>query len=213
MVSFCFLLPHLERIAIAPSPATRFLRYSINTTACDVSPFAPVTTKVPWPRPTRMYESSAFPLLSSIYKNKPPRRFFRALLAVTVTLLPPFFTSLRRRHHHLSAGLSTARKALIQHDFINVEYAASNYFFTDQVVSKDYMPVERNFIRLMELNSALTRQHLYLMCLDGESFEFFTASMGIRCLPLSRLHLSSTGELWGLRVHVVSCLVSGTYSE
>lgn len=75
-----------------------------------------------------------------------------------------------------------------------------------QVVSKDYLDVEENFIRLMELNSAFTREHLYLMCMDDESVPFF-ASRGIRCLPLSTLNLHSHDELWRLRVHVVSCLL------
>ena len=77
-----------------------------------------------------------------------------------------------------------------------------------QVVSKDYIPVERNFIRLMELNSALSRQHLYLVCMDDESLEFFAESMGIRCVPLSGFHLSSNRQLWVLRVRLLSCLVS-----
>ena len=68
--------------------------------------------------------------------------------------------------------------------------------------------MERNFIRLMELNSALSRQHLYLVCMDDESVEFFTGSMGIRCIPLSGFHLSSPQAIWTLRVRLVSCLVS-----
>ena len=79
-----------------------------------------------------------------------------------------------------------------------------------QVISKGFVDVERNFIRLMELNSAFTRQNMYLMCLDTASVESF-ASLGIRCVPLDTLQLSSEQDIWRTRVRVVSCLVVAGY--
>lgn len=79
-----------------------------------------------------------------------------------------------------------------------------------QVVSKGFVDVERNFIRLMELNSAFTRQNMYLTCLDSASVEMF-ASLGIRCVPLGALQMSSEHDIWRTRVRVVSCLVVAGY--
>ncbi|CAN0015047.1 unnamed protein product, partial [Laminaria digitata] len=79
-----------------------------------------------------------------------------------------------------------------------------------QVISKGFVDVERNFIRLMELNSPFTRQNMYLMCLDTASVESF-ASLGIRCVPLNKLQLSSEHDIWRKRVRVVSCLVIAGY--
>lgn len=68
-----------------------------------------------------------------------------------------------------------------------------------QVVSKDYIDVTRNFIRLMERNSALTRHHLFLMCMDDESLVFFEGAMGIRCVPMSAFDLPTHQDIWKLR--------------
>eukprot|EP00903_Cladosiphon_okamuranus_P010993 g10382.t1 len=76
-----------------------------------------------------------------------------------------------------------------------------------QVVSKDYIDLERNFIRLMERNSALTRHHLFMMCTDDESVAFFETSMGIRCVPIYPRHPLTHQEIWKLRLRVVSCLL------
>lgn len=76
-----------------------------------------------------------------------------------------------------------------------------------QVVSKDYVDVTRNFVRLMERNSALTRHHLFLMCMDDESLEFFETSMGIRCVPMSAFDLPTHQDIWKLRyVELLCCL-------
>ena len=79
-----------------------------------------------------------------------------------------------------------------------------------QVISKAYVDVERNFIRLMELNSDFTRQNMYLMCLDAASVEIFSA-LGIRCVPLGTLKYTSEHDIWKTRVRVVSCLVTAGY--
>lgn len=68
-----------------------------------------------------------------------------------------------------------------------------------QVVSKDYIPIERNFIRLMERNSSFNRHNLYLMCMDDASKVFFEKQMGVRCVPMSALHLPRHEEIWKLR--------------
>eukprot|EP00903_Cladosiphon_okamuranus_P018134 g16688.t1 len=76
-----------------------------------------------------------------------------------------------------------------------------------QVVSKDYIDVERSFIRSMESNSAFTRQDLYLMCADEESLHYFESTMGIRCISLAGHNVRSHADIWTLRVRVLSCLV------
>ncbi|CAN0172622.1 unnamed protein product [Scytosiphon promiscuus] len=76
-----------------------------------------------------------------------------------------------------------------------------------QVVSEDYIPIEQNFIRLMERNSAFNRHNLYLMCMDDTSKSFFEEQMGFRCVPISALSLPNHRQIWKLRVHVLSCLV------
>ncbi|CAM9501366.1 unnamed protein product, partial [Ectocarpus fasciculatus] len=76
-----------------------------------------------------------------------------------------------------------------------------------QVVSEDYASVQKNFIANMELHSAFSREHMYLVCLDEESVDIFGA-LGIRCVqygcmgcPMSRL------DVWALRVEVSICLL------
>lgn len=80
-----------------------------------------------------------------------------------------------------------------------------------QVVSQGYVDLERNFIRLMELNSAFTRQNLFLMCLDDASVPIF-AHLGIHCVPLGMLTLQTHEDLWKIRVNVLSCLVAEGYN-
>lgn len=79
-----------------------------------------------------------------------------------------------------------------------------------QIVSEDYVDVERNFIRLMELNSIFTRHHLYLMCMDDASVRIF-ASLGIRCVPLGMILFDTIHDLWKTRIRALSCLVMGGY--
>lgn len=76
-----------------------------------------------------------------------------------------------------------------------------------QIVTESYADLQRNFIRLMELNSSFTRENLYLMCLDDASVPIF-AALGIRCVPLAGLQLSSERDLWETRVRALSCLVT-----
>ncbi|CAM9633346.1 unnamed protein product [Scytosiphon promiscuus] len=76
-----------------------------------------------------------------------------------------------------------------------------------QVVSQDYIPIQQNFIRLMERNSCFTRHNLYLMCIDDASKSFFEEHMGIQCVPMSALDLLDHKDIWKLRVRVLSCLV------
>jgi len=76
-----------------------------------------------------------------------------------------------------------------------------------QVVSFDYIHVERNFIHVMEMNSDFTRDNLYVMCLDEES-TWSLLEMGIRCVPLGPSYSQhSRADVWKLRVQVISCLV------
>ncbi|CAM9541445.1 unnamed protein product [Scytosiphon promiscuus] len=76
-----------------------------------------------------------------------------------------------------------------------------------QVVSEEYIPMQQNFIRLMERNSSFNRHNLYLMCIDEASRSFFDKQMGIRCVPVGALHVSGPHDIWKLRVRVLSCLI------
>ena len=80
-----------------------------------------------------------------------------------------------------------------------------------QIVSEDYVDLERNFMRLMELNSVFTRHHLYLMCMDNASVQTF-ASLGIRCVPLDLLPFDSIHDVWKTRIRALSCLVMEGYN-
>lgn len=81
-----------------------------------------------------------------------------------------------------------------------------------QVVNKKYIEYQTNFINVMEMNSQFTKDNLFLMCLDDESFSTFT-SFGINCVNLENITegLSNEGEkrhkIWETRVEYVSCLV------
>lgn len=68
-----------------------------------------------------------------------------------------------------------------------------------QVVSKEYIPIQRNFIRLMERNSSFNRHNLYLMCMDDVSKAFFEKKMGVRCVPMSALDFPTHEDIWKLR--------------
>lgn len=77
----------------------------------------------------------------------------------------------------------------------------------NQVVSWDYINVQRNFVRVMEMNSEFTRDNLYVICLDEESASYLEVEMGIRCVPLGPMHERTRSFVWKLRVKVLSCLV------
>ena len=79
-----------------------------------------------------------------------------------------------------------------------------------QVVHESFVDMERNFVWLMELNSAFTRHHMYLMCTDDATVSIF-ASLGIRCVPLSALQFKSKADLWKTRIRALSCLVLEGY--
>ena len=79
-----------------------------------------------------------------------------------------------------------------------------------QMVSANFVDMERNFLWLMELNSAFTRHHIYLMCIDDVAVSIF-ASLGIRCVPLSALRFNSSADLWKTRIRALSCLVMEGY--
>lgn len=52
-----------------------------------------------------------------------------------------------------------------------------------QVVSHDFISVEKNFIILMEKNSGVTRESILLLCLDSLTVRTFT-NLGVRCAPV-----------------------------
>lgn len=80
-----------------------------------------------------------------------------------------------------------------------------------QVVSEGYLPVQKNFLLLMEANSRLTRENIYLLCLDEQS-EREIMKMGIRCAPMMEKWNRDLSFLWRLRVKVLTCLLEGGYN-
>ncbi|CAN0305813.1 unnamed protein product [Ascophyllum nodosum] len=80
-----------------------------------------------------------------------------------------------------------------------------------QVLTETYVPVEKNFIALMEANSGFSRENIYLMCLDKESVEA-VALMGIRCVPLVNYHHEQNADIWKLRIEIMLCLVEAGYN-
>lgn len=80
-----------------------------------------------------------------------------------------------------------------------------------QVVSEGYLPVQKNFIRLMEANSRLTREHIYLFCLD-ETSEREIMKMGIRCTRMMEKWTDALSFLWKMRIKVLSCLLEIGYN-
>lgn len=81
-----------------------------------------------------------------------------------------------------------------------------------QVVSKEYLALELNFIRQMELHSTFSRHNLYIICLDETSATFLSIEMGIHCAE--SLHGgdgATRQDVWVLRVQVASCLLLAGY--
>lgn len=73
-----------------------------------------------------------------------------------------------------------------------------------KVVSKDFIPIEKNFILLMEKNSHITKENLFLLCLDGQSASVFNG-LGVSCARVTGL----TGHkmVYKMRVKVLNCIV------
>lgn len=76
-----------------------------------------------------------------------------------------------------------------------------------QVLSRQYVQVEHNFIYHMERNSLFTRENLYIVCLDEESSIFLESMMGIRCAMSHYVTDVDRNNVWTVRVHVASCLI------
>lgn len=81
-----------------------------------------------------------------------------------------------------------------------------------QVLSKDYLTIENNFVYHMELHSSLTRNNLYVVCVDETSTEFMETDLRVRCVPYDHGGGWSRGHVWMLRVKVCRCLVLAGYN-
>lgn len=81
-----------------------------------------------------------------------------------------------------------------------------------QVLSKEYISIEKNFVYHMELYSSLTRHHLYIVCLDEESAKSIESALGIRCVQLEVSGGWSREHIWMLRVKVNRCLLLAGYN-
>lgn len=84
-----------------------------------------------------------------------------------------------------------------------------------QVVTNDYIEIERNFIEQMETNSNFVRYHLYALCMDAESVEA-TKLMGFQCVPVINWPRNNSSDvdtwksyslIWILRTRALSCLL------
>ena len=106
----------------------------------------------------------------------------------------------------VSAGPSSITKTATCSEWASWVPPRTDPAIVMQVVSENYVDLQRNFMRLMEYNSVFTRHHLYLMCMDDASVEIF-AALGIRCVPLGALEFNTIHDVWRTRVRALSCLV------
>ncbi|CAN0442308.1 unnamed protein product, partial [Ectocarpus fasciculatus] len=63
----------------------------------------------------------------------------------------------------------------------------------------------------MEQHSSLTRDNLYLICLDEASVKGIESALGIRCVLLQRDRWPR-GDIWELRVRAARCLLLAGYN-
>ena len=80
-----------------------------------------------------------------------------------------------------------------------------------QAVSIGFMPMEKNFIRLMEANSRFSRENIYLLCLDEKS-ELEVEKMGFHCVSIVNHCEHDIQFVWKLRVKVLSCLLEAGHN-
>lgn len=73
-----------------------------------------------------------------------------------------------------------------------------------QEVTNNYVMIEKNFIAAMTDNSRLTKENLFLLCLD-EGSKVAMEGISVRGVLVNDVH-SGHGR-WRLRVHVMACLV------
>lgn len=82
-----------------------------------------------------------------------------------------------------------------------------------QVLSKEYLEIEQNFVYHMELNSLFTRDSLYLICLDTTSSRSIESTLGIRCVNLEEPQDGWTrAHVWNVRAKVNRCLLMAGYN-
>lgn len=79
-----------------------------------------------------------------------------------------------------------------------------------QIISTEYADVERNFIALMEINSRLSRDNMYLMCLDTQTVVLFE-TMNINCVYVAGIHAHRHHDIWRLRIKVTACLLAAGF--
>lgn len=81
-----------------------------------------------------------------------------------------------------------------------------------QVVSSDYIPVEKNFVHILErLSPIFSRQNIYLVSLDAASAEM-AQSMGMIAAPFQGMgERRSLTLIWKMRVRVIACLVEAGF--
>lgn len=87
-----------------------------------------------------------------------------------------------------------------------------------QVVNKEYLRMQANFLLLMKKNSAWSKEDLFLLCLDKESVSQMATMFGIRCAEVSgvvstkkdKAHGTRRNhQIWNFRSMVLVCLVEG----
>lgn len=92
-------------------------------------------------------------------------------------------------------------------DFVTLMPPRSDPAVVLQVLSEAYLSIEENFVYHMELHSSLTRDHLYVLCLNGTSAKSIESTLRIRCVQFDRQEDWSRGHVWMLRVKVNRCLL------
>lgn len=102
------------------------------------------------------------------------------------------------------ATVSTASSC---QDFVALMPPQSDPAVVLQVLSEGYIEIEQNFVYQMEKHSSLTRDHLYMLCVDDASAERIESALGIRCVRLNLGKSWNRGAVWMLRVKINRCLL------
>lgn len=72
-------------------------------------------------------------------------------------------------------------------------------------MSKEFIPIQENFILLMEKNSAFSRENLFLLCLDPQSVSVFE-NLGIPCARVTGVN--GHQPIYRMRVKVCTVRLS-----
>lgn len=78
-----------------------------------------------------------------------------------------------------------------------------------QVVSEEYLRLQRNFFLVMQRNTAFSTKNIYLVCLDESSKRFIDANFPFRCVRAKGV--PPYPGVWEFRTRVMMCLVKNDF--